>query len=181
MREEHDPNMRIRRALPDDAFSIAAVLHRSFVEYESCYMPDAFAATVSAPGKIQERMNEGPVWVALKEEIIVGSASAVPRGERLYIRGMAVDPAARGGRIGWKLLECVEEFAIESGFNELFLSTTPFLSRAIRLYEQYGFCRSHEGPDELCGTPLFTMVKTLQGASERKQAELENATPGDNH
>lgn len=95
MREEHDPNMRIRRALPDDAFSIAAVLHRSFVEYESCYTPDAFAATVSAPGKIQDRMNEGP--------------------------------------------------------------------------------------DDLCGTPLFTMVKTLQGASERKQAELENATPGDNH
>lgn len=181
MREEHDPNMRIRRALPDDAFSIAAVLHRSFVEYESCYTPDAFAATVSAPGKIQDRMNEGPVWVALKDETVVGTAAAVPKSDRLYIRGMAVDPAARGGRIGWKLLECAEEFAIESGFNELFLSTTPFLSRAIRLYEQYGFSRSREGPDDLYGTPLFTMVKTLPRASERRQAKLENTIPGDNH
>jgi N-acetylglutamate synthase-like GNAT family acetyltransferase len=126
-------------------------------------------------------MSEGPVWVARSNEVVVGTAAAVPKGERLYLRGMAVDPVARGGKIGCKLLARAEEFAIENGFVELFLSTTPFLSRAIHLYEQYGFCRSKEGPDELFGTPLFTMGKTLRGSVGRKQEKLENVTPGDHH
>lgn len=172
MREELHPNVQIRRAAPDDALSIASVLHRSFIEHESAYTPEAFAATISSPDMIQQRMNEGPVWVALKNGTVVGTASAVPKGERLYLRGMAVDPAARGGRIGWRLLERAEKFAVENGCKELFLSTTPFLTRAIRLYEQYGFHRSGEGPDNLFGTPLFTMTHVLQAPT---QVEPEKA------
>jgi hypothetical protein len=44
----------------------------------------------------------------------------------------------------------------------LLLSTTPFLSEAIKLYERSGFRRSTEGPRELFGTPLFTMEKQLK-------------------
>src|SRR5260370_227302 len=43
----------------------------------------------------------------------------------------------------------------------MYLSTTPFLDRAIRLYERFGFQRSDEGPLDLFGTPLFTMTKRL--------------------
>ena len=153
--------MQIRRAVPDDASTIASVLHRSFVEYESAYTAEAFAATISTPEKMRERMNEGPVWVAVQDEIIVGTVSAVARGEALYVRGMAVDRAARGSGTGRALLKCAEEFAIQGGFKSLFLSTTPFLLPAIRLYENYGFQRNDEGPDDLFGTPLFTMVKIL--------------------
>jgi ribosomal protein S18 acetylase RimI-like enzyme len=44
-------------------------------------------------------------------------------------------------------------------FRRLFLSTTPFLDRAISLYERFGFQRNEEGLRELFGTPLFTMEK----------------------
>ena len=181
MREESHSDVLIRRATSDDASSIASLLHRAFLEYESLYTPEAFAATICTPGKIQERIVEGPVWIALSNEVLVGTAAAVSKGERLYLRGMGVDPAARGGKIGRRLLARAEEFAIENGFEELFLSTTPFLSSAIHLYEQYGFCRSNEGPDDLFGTPLFTMVKTLRGIAERKQEKLETVPPGDHH
>lgn len=140
---------------------IASVLHRSFIEYESSYTAEAFAVTISTPEQIIKRMDEGPIWIALQNAIIVGTVSAMSKGEALYIRGMAVDPTLRGNGIGNALLECVEVFAIEGGFKSLFLSTTPFLSRAIRLYEKYGFHRSDEGPHDLFGTPLFTMTKTL--------------------
>jgi N-acetylglutamate synthase-like GNAT family acetyltransferase len=155
------PGEPIRLALPDDAPAIASALHRSFAEYESSYTPEAFAATISTPEKILERMNEGPIWVALQNDRIVGTVSAVARADSLYVRGMAVDPASRGSGIGRELLERVEEFASQSGFKRLFLSTTPFLSSAIRLYEKHGFRRSDEGPHHLFGTPLFSMVKTL--------------------
>lgn len=149
-------------AVPDDASLIASVLHRSFVEYESSYTPEAFAATTSTPEQIMERINEGPIWIALQDGEVVGTVSAVAKGKALYIRGMAVNPIARGGGIGNALLKCAEEFAVQSGFKSLFLSTTPFLSRAIRLYEKGGFCRTPDGPHDLFGTPLFTMVKTLK-------------------
>jgi ribosomal protein S18 acetylase RimI-like enzyme len=136
-------------------------LHRSFVEYESAYTKEAFAATISTPEQLRERMNEGPVWVAVQSGIIVGTVSGVAKGEALYIRGMAVDPAARGGGVGRALLRRAEEFAVQSGFKSLLLSTTPFLSGAIRLYENFGFHRSRLEPHDLFGTPLFTMVKNL--------------------
>ena len=43
----------------------------------------------------------------------------------------------------------------------MFLSTTPFLESAIRLYEKFGFQRTSDGPLDLFGTPLFTMQKSL--------------------
>jgi N-acetylglutamate synthase-like GNAT family acetyltransferase len=140
---------------------IASVMRGSFVEYESAYTLEAFAATISTPDGIRKRIEEGPVWIALRDGAVIGTVSVVPKGESLYIRGMAVGPQAREAGVGRALLNCAEEFAVQCGFKSLILSTTPFLSRAIRLYEKYGFVRCDEGPHDLLGTPLFTMVKTL--------------------
>ena len=149
----------IRRAVPEDAAAVASVLYESFAEYEPSYTPEGFAATVSDPEQVRGRIEREPVWVAVKDGKIVGTVGAVPKGDALYVRSMAVVPAARGGAVGRRLMEQVEEFAAGQGFGRMFLSTTPFLTRAIRLYERAGFRRSPEGPHELFGTPLFTMVK----------------------
>lgn len=160
--ERNEPHIQIRRAVPNDAPSISSVLHESFAEYEKFYTPAGFAATTPDHGQIRERLREGPVWVAVHLEAIVGTASAVVKDEGLYIRGMAVLPSARGHRIGELLLEEIEGYAAAHNCRRLSLSTTPFLSRAIKLYEHSGFRRSErEGPHDLFGTPLFTMVKTL--------------------
>jgi GNAT superfamily N-acetyltransferase len=132
------------------------------VEYEASYTHEAFVATISTSERIEQRMSEGPVWVALRDDAIVGTVSAVPKNEGVYIRGMGILPTARGQGIGTPLLEEVEGFASKHNYERLFLSTTPFLTRAIRLYEHFGFQRSDEGPHDLLGTPLFTMVKTLE-------------------
>ena len=172
---ETQPGAQIRMAVPDESFVIASVLARSFAEYKSSYTPEAFAATISTPGRIRDRINEGPVWVALRNDAVVGTLSAVAMGEALYLRGMAVDPAARGDGIGRQLLERAKEYAIRNGFERLFLSTTPFLSSAIGLYERYGFSRSDEKTDDLFGTPLFTMVKNLSEKIEQMQTELQSS------
>jgi GNAT superfamily N-acetyltransferase len=156
------PGIHIRRATSADTLSIASVLYASFVEYEASYTYHAFVATISTSERIEQRMSEGPVWVALRDDAIVGTVSAVPKNEGVYIRGMGILPIARGHGIGTLLLEEVEWFASRHNYERLFLSTTPFLTRAIRLYEQFGFRRSDEGPHDLLGTPLFTMVKTLE-------------------
>jgi GNAT superfamily N-acetyltransferase len=98
------------------------------------------------------------------DDSVVGTVAAVDRGEELYVRGMAVLPRARGRRVGELLLREVEGHAAALGYSRLSLSTTPFLHRAIRLYERFGFVRSEEGARDLFGTPLFTMAKSLRRA-----------------
>ena len=151
----------VRLAAADEAAAIAALLYRAFVEYEQLYVPEAFAATTPTAGQIAKRFDEGPIWIALQDGVPVGTLSAVPRGQALYIRSTAVLPAARGLGIGKSLLQQAEAFAHSRGCGLIVLSTTPFLLQAIRLYESFGFQRSPEGPLDLFGTPLLTMVKRL--------------------
>lgn len=153
--------VKIRLATPADLPSLASVLYDSFAEYKSFYTDEGFAATTPSSDRLWQRMNEGPVWIATRDDVALGTVSAVDRGDYLYIRGMAVLPQARGIGLGALLLKAVEEFAIAEGYNRLTLSTTPFLDQAIRLYERSGFHRTADGPHDIFGTPLFTMMKDL--------------------
>ena len=155
--------IRIREAGPEDAEAVATVLYESFIEFRSLYTDGGFAATTPNAEQIRIRMSEGPVWVAMREGAAVGTMAAVVKGARMYMRGMAVLPSARGFRIAARLLEVVEARARLEECGSVFLSTTPFLSGAIRLYERSGFRRTDEGPHELGGTPLFMMEKNIVG------------------
>lgn len=126
-------------------------------------MSEGYATTTPTGEQIRARWQEGPVWVAVRGDAIVGTVSAVLHGEELYVRSMAVVPAERGQGTGELLLRRVEEFACAHGYKRLTLTTTPFLSLAIRLYEGVGFRHSGRGPLDLFGTPLFEMVKELEG------------------
>jgi GNAT superfamily N-acetyltransferase len=69
----------------------------------------------------------------------------------------------RGKGIGKLLLEQVEDFACANGYKRLILNTTPFMNRAIRLYEGFGF--GFTGTEQnWFGTRLRTMAKQLTPA-----------------
>ena len=59
--------IEIRRAGPEDAPAIATVLHESFVQFRALYTKGGFSATALSSDQILKRMQEGPVWVALRE------------------------------------------------------------------------------------------------------------------
>ena len=160
---ESRSEIQLRAARPSDAVTVAKVLFESFVEYRALYTPEGFSATTLNRQQVLTRMGEGPIWLALREGTALGTVAAVVKGQRLYMRGMAVLPAARGLRVGTQLLEQVEQRARGEGCRRVFLSTTPFLSSAIRLYERAGFRRTNEGPHDLFGTPLLTMEKDVVG------------------
>ena len=159
-------NALIRSAVREEAAIISYVLHQAFVEFEPLYTPEAFAATTPTSDQIQKRWSEGPVWVVAEGSQIVGTISAVPKAEDLYVRSMAVLPSQRGMGLGHLLLQKVEQVAKTQGMQRMFLSTTPFLTGAIRLYEQFRFHRNDDPPHELFGTPLLTMVKLLEPSNQ---------------
>jgi GNAT superfamily N-acetyltransferase len=155
------PGFLIRKSHIEEAAVIASVLRQAFLEYEPLYTPAAFAATTPASDQIRQRWEEGPVWVAVTNSDLPGTVAATPKRNGLYIRSMAVLPLWRGQGIAYQLLKVIENYAVADHHDRLFLSTTPFLDSAIRLYKRFGFQRSIEGPNDLFGTPLFTMEKRL--------------------
>jgi ribosomal protein S18 acetylase RimI-like enzyme len=156
------PSVRIRRAAPTDATDIADVLRQSFLEFEPLYTPKGFAATTPDQEQVGSRIEEGPACIALWEDRTAGTASAVLKGEKsLYVRGVAVVPSMRGLGIAEALMKEVESYARESGCARMFLTTTPFLTSAIRLYERFGFTRVPNGTADLFGTSLIKMEKNL--------------------
>ena len=145
----------------DAAPIVAQILLRAFEKLRPQYTDGGFAATTPSAPQILVRLKEGPVWLATYDNEPVGTTSAVVRGTRTYMRGMAVLPSARGRGVGSALLQKVQEYASGQGSDAIYLSTTPFLLDAIQLYERFGFQKTVEGPHDLCGTPLFTMEKKL--------------------
>jgi len=160
-------DIEIRLAGPDEANAIAAVLWAAFAEYKLLYTPEGFRATTPEPDIVRQRMEEGPLWTASLDEMIVGTAGAIAKGEALYVRGMAVVPHARGKGIAKLLLQHVEHYARSLGSSRMFLSSTPFLIGAISLYERAGFRPTGEGPHDLFGTPLFSMEKVLHAKAAK--------------
>ena len=154
-------NISIRHATPNDLPALASLMHEAFVEYKSAYTDEGFAATTPTSSQLAQRMAEGPIWLVIEDDVLLGTVSVVARAQELYIRGMAVSPQARGRQLGELLMKTVEDFALAHGHKRLVLSTTPFLTRAIRLYERLGFQRTADTPHDLFGTPLFTMVKVI--------------------
>ena len=147
--------IEVRRAGSKDAPAITNVLHQSFVEFKALYTDGGFAATTPGAEQVISRMQEGPVWVALRESVVLGTVAAVVKDKSVYIRGMAVLPGARGLGVGAKLLQQIEAWASSHGYTRLFLSTTPFLDSAIRLYEKFGFRRTDQALHDLFGTAVY--------------------------
>ena len=163
-----DDQAMIRMSTPSDADAISEVLRAAFTPFKDGCTAGAFKAITPTADEIRERYNEGPIWVAIRGDQIVGTVSTVPEPEWLYIRSMAVRPGAQGGGIGYRLLDAVEKYGIENGFNRLFLYTSDFLVGALQFYERCGFVRGKATlAEQWHGTPGWEVSKKI--GKETKQ------------
>ncbi len=151
----------IKIAEVSDSKFITQILNAAFQEFKSRYTPKAFEATVISPEAIKERMKDGLVWIVTINNEPLGTVSAKIKKDSCYIQSMAVAPKGRGKKIGYLLLQPLEAYAKKNNCKELLLSTTPFLKKAIHLYEKFGFQIINNPPYHLHKTPLFTMKKLL--------------------
>lgn len=154
----------VREASDLDAEGIVRTLEAAFAPLALSYTPAAYAATVPPVDAMRVRLREpgSRAWVAFLDGTMVGTVAANRRPDGVYVRSMAVVPAARGHGVGRRLLEEVVRSAEAGDAPRLYLSTTPFLEAAIRLYLANGFTVvPGEGPSDLHGTPLLTMERPL--------------------
>lgn len=154
-------SLEVGLATDVDAEDLSEILLASFLEFQSQYTSSGFAATTPKADELRQRLLEGPIWIAKLNSRKVGTVSVVVKGRELYIRGMAVVPDARGAGVAVALFRAVDDYAKSVGCFREFLSTTPFLHRAIAFYRGIGFEEIGDGPTELFGTPLFTMERWI--------------------
>jgi GNAT superfamily N-acetyltransferase len=144
------PVLEIRLAQPGDEETVARLLLEAFEPFRDEYTPGGYAETTSSPDEIRERMNEGRIWLAYDRGEPVGTVTALAdEGGGVYVRSMAVTPAAWGRGVGQELLSTLEQDARVRGETRLHLYTTFVLPGAQPLYEKNGFVVTREtAPEE---------------------------------
>lgn len=174
MRDNNSSNVVIRLAEFTDATAIADLLVDSFAEYKDLYTKKAYAQTILGVYKIKERIFNKSTWVVLVDNIMSGTISLIQADNTLYIKSVAVAPAARRKGLAKAMLRHAERQAIKRRLKYLELTTTHFLIEAVKLYESFGFQQS--GHKDLYGTPLIRMIKLLQpaGGSVNKRMNTYN-------
>ncbi|MFQ5563496.1 MAG: GNAT family N-acetyltransferase [Parvularculaceae bacterium] len=106
---------------------------------------------------------KGCVWLAEKDDALVGCAGMVARGDRGQLRWLLLAPEARGRGLGEKLVAAAVDYAADRGWSEVFLETTEGLDASMALYRRLGFSISEEKNEDIWGVKrkVITMVKRL--------------------
>src|SRR5687767_11437128 len=154
----------VRLGTTEDARVVAELILEAFAPFEAEYTAGAFEYTTPKAEQIRPRFDEGPIWIAEVGGEAVGTVSGLPDSERFYIRSMAIKPSVQRAGIGQRLLDALESYAREQGFEKLYLYTTYVLPGARRLYEKNGFYVLRETqPEEWFDMVGLEMEKKLKG------------------
>jgi len=118
-------------------------------------------------GQLQIMLREGGPLYTLRATVGLALLHEEPLEDTSYVINVAVDAGFRSQGIGWRLLECAEEYACARGKTSLSLHVAA-TNRAQCLYERFGF-RLEKRSEEWLTEWLFGirtwlyMVKPLVG------------------
>ena len=81
--------------------------------------------------------------MAESDNTIIGGAgifpsNGLPQGTCELVK-MYLSPASRGKGLGKLLIEKCLDFAIKSGYQQVYIETMPELKKAVSVYEKFGF------------------------------------------
>ena len=154
--------VNVRLASETDGETISRILSEAFSVFRRFYTEEAFEQVTPGPEQVRQRFAEGPIWVAEIEGEAVGTVSVTTEPEGLYVRSMAVSPRTQGRGVGHKLLEAVDEWAVGTDEERIFLYTTYFVPGAKQMYEKHGYGKVRDTTaDEWYGTPGLEMDKRI--------------------
>jgi GNAT superfamily N-acetyltransferase len=95
-------------------------------------------------------------WIAETDGTRAGCIVVVAAGETIaQLRVLLVDPAARGGGLGRRLVDTAIGFAREAGYERMILWTNDILTGAARIYLTAGFALTSSEPHHSYGADLI--------------------------
>ena len=81
------------------------------------------------------------LWVAVENEVVVGTVTTRKEGDAQWITALAVHPKYGGRGIGTALLNSVKQLAFDGGEKHVLLDVELDNNRALVVYEKAGFCK----------------------------------------
>lgn len=106
---------------------------------------EAYCAQIAAQFILDHNKGRSRVWLAKKDERVVGSILIVERPDNeAQLRLLFVDLSVRGMGLGRWLVEESIRYCRLTGFKLIYLWTVEGLDRAISIYESVGFVRVGE-------------------------------------
>lgn len=147
------------RVAAQDSFEVARrVLRAAYLEYESAFPAENWAAYLQDILDLEGRSDASELLIAERDGRLVGCVSYFPPGSKASypsdsyserwpddwsaIRLLAVDPDVRGGGVGRRLTDACVDRARTQGAPSLGLHTTAPMAIARAMYERMGFERA---------------------------------------
>ena len=139
---ESEITVLVRAATADDAPAITRIYNQG-IEDRATFETELREVSERKQW-LSSRAPRHPVIVAVRQERVVGWASLNPFNPREAYRFVAdlsvyVERAARGQRVGARLMADLIERARALEYHKIVLATFPHSTAAVRLYERFGF------------------------------------------
>ena len=147
--------MTVRRARPEEAPALAAVVERAYAPWVPVVgrrpfpMQDDYAARIAAE----------QAWVLEGDGALRGLVVVETHPDHLMLYNVAVDPARQGMGDGRMLLDFVEADAVRRGLPEVRLYTNALMERNIAIYAARGYAET--GRREEKGFAQVFMAKPI--------------------
>ena len=143
----------VRDAVPADYPAIRDVVIAAYRQYADLITLDIFSPYLGDLLDLERHASHGRLLVVEEDGRIRGSAAFYPDASVQGFglppgwaggRALAVHPAARGLGVARALVATCERLAREAGASVFAFHTASFMTTAISLYEQLGYCRAPE-------------------------------------
>ncbi len=125
---------RIRRAQIADAAAVASCIDAAYAKYA-----DRIADLPPVSEGCAEDIANHQVWVAVKDNEIIGGLILVRQDKTMKLANVAVHPNHTGKGLGGDLIALAEREAMKQGFDELHLNTHAAMPENVRLYARLGW------------------------------------------
>lgn len=142
------PSPIIRAAEPVEAETIVMLIHRAFAQYRDRLAPPS-AALADTRDSIAALMTRGRILLAKVNGMAVGCVAVEDKGDCVCVGRLAVEPSARGRKLGLALMDAAETEARLMGGKRLRLDCRLALTENRAFFGALGFVegahRCHAG------------------------------------
>jgi N-acetylglutamate synthase-like GNAT family acetyltransferase len=144
--------MTIRPASRGDVGALTELARKAYAHYTERMGKEP------APMKAdyQTLVDTGGVWVAERDDVLVGLLVLKFESDHVLLDNVAVSPEAQGGGIGGRLLDFTDEQAREHGVSEVRLYTNEAMTENLAYYASRGFVETHRATDHGYRRVFFT-------------------------
>jgi len=138
----------VRRYKETDLEGVLEMIKKAFLTpaLDKVYDPDVKEFWLSEYNEesVKRETESTNFYVALLDDVIVGSGGVKPDSEMGYIFGVFIDPTIQGKGIGTKIMQALENDEISQKYKKTYL--TAALS-AGKFYQKLGYTYKYEVPE----------------------------------